>query len=104
MSKNEQTPKTVVSGRGYIEDELIENLKNTEDFQRSVDLYQEGRLDKINLSVKEKQQKIEQINISHNEITREIDNNNSNQEVRDKVNRDLKGKDRVDDVNGYSWE
>jgi hypothetical protein len=107
MRNEDIRPKTVVSNRGYLEQELIDNVVNSDGFQRALDLHSDGRLEKVDVSYKEKQQKIEQINISPNEITREIDtSNNSNKEARDKVTRDFKRKNRVDDVfpvSSYSY-
>jgi len=106
MNKDERTPKVRVNSRGFYEEELVENLKNTEDFQHSVDLYQEGRLDKVSVSFKEKQEQKEHIIINSEGVTREIDNNTSDPEVREKITEDMKKKYKIKDcypVKSYSY-
>jgi len=102
MKNEESKPKTVVNSRGYIEDELIEDVKNTEGFQRAVDLHEDGKLEKVFVSFKEKQEQKEHIVINSDGITRETIPNVS--EVRQKVDSEMKKKDKETDMYGYSYQ
>jgi hypothetical protein len=106
--KDEVKPKTVVTGRGYIEDELIENIKNTDGFQRAVDYHKNNMIDDVKVTYNLKaDEKKNHIIINSEGITREITSEFTSPEVKEKVANDLKKKDKVNDVfpvSSYSWE
>jgi len=107
--KNEDItkPKTVISSRGFYEDDLVEKIKNTSGFQMAVDYHKDNLVKDIKVTYDLTAEKPkDNIIINSEGITREIDNDNSDPHIREKINQDMKKKDKIKDVfpcNAYSY-
>jgi hypothetical protein len=104
----EQTPKCL-SSVSY-EDVLIKSIKNSECFKQCIESYKEGSLKNmsINYEVKPRQIKKQIKHLKGQGITyTEVETNNSNQEIREKIENDMKRKDytKVKEITGgFSYE